>query len=325
MSTNDRDNREQLEQESQQRPGTLKSKLGITIVIAVLVLVAGLLFYRNLKNKSKINELYQEARQAEILENYDEAVNRYQEILKINPLDTAAYYYMGLAFYYKKDYQQALESLKKLVEINPKDNLAYYNIGHILYVQGKYDQAIENYRKSLRFKPNEVLPYLGIGTALFAQGKYDEVIECYRKCLSIDPHYIPAKANISEAYLVTGRFEKAFETANELLKEKGLSTSGKIGVRFTIIASLIFQGKDAEAGEAFQRFTEYYYSVNQEYERVWLYRDIKKFINQNMTLKENKRTLLLKLIDILESPKAEGDKKLKDLETWLKKTKEGKD
>ena len=391
MSTNDRDSGEQLEQESKKNAGNLKSKLGLTILISVLILIAGLLFYRNLKNKSKINELYQKAMQAEVLENFDEASKYFQEILKIKPLDAVAHFSLGntlpqqgkydeaiasysssleinpknlesynnigvalaeqekykeaienynkalkinpdsskvynnmaKSFYLRKEYQQALETLKKAVKLNPKDSQTYYSIGLILYAQGRYDQAIENYKKSLQLNSNEVLSYLGIGTALFAQGKYDETIECYRKCFSIDPNYIPAKANTAEAYLVTERFEQAFEMANELLKEKGLSISGKVGVRFTIIASLIFQGKDAEAREEFQRFTEYYYSVNQEYEREWNYKDIKEFINQNKILKENKRTLLLKLIDILESPKAEGDKKLTELEIWLKETKWG--
>jgi hypothetical protein len=92
-----------------------------------------------------------------------------------------------------------------------------------------------------------------------------------------------------------------------------------MGVKFIAITSLIFQGKDTEAGKALQSFTKYYRSVNQEYEREWTYKYVKKFINQNKTLKENKRTLLLKLIDILESPKAEGDKKLTELETMLPK------
>jgi tetratricopeptide (TPR) repeat protein len=285
MSNSDKDNREQLEHEPQQRHGTLKSKLGLTIVISVLILVAGLLFYRNLKNKSKINELYQKVRQAEVLENYDEAIKRYQEILEINSLEEAAYFYMGNA------------------------------LSH----QGKYDQAIENWKKSVQLNPNEALPYMGIGITLYAQGKYEEAIESYRRCLNIDPKFIDAKSNTAEAYLVTERFEKAFVMANEVLKEKDLLTSDKMGVSFIAIASLVFQEKDVEAGEALQRLTKYYRSVTREYERGWNYEDVKKFINQNKTLKENKRTLLLKLIDILESPKAEGDKKLKELETVERK------
>ncbi|UCH96459.1 MAG: tetratricopeptide repeat protein [Candidatus Aminicenantes bacterium] len=313
-----KDKPEQLELESKQRPGILKSKMAIIIGTVILIIIAGLFFYSHLKKKSEINKLYQEARQAESSANYDEAIKHYQKILEINPNNTVVYVNMANILYYKKDYQEAIECLNKLVELNPKNSLAYNNIGHILYLQGKYDEAIENIKKAIELKPNDILPYGNMGNVLMAQGKYDEALNNYRKCLTLDSNFIPAKANIAEVYLVTERFKDALEMATQVLKEKNLPTPDKMVLRFIAIASLVFQEKDIEAGEALQHFADYYRSINQEYEKKWDFKDIKRFINQNKTLKENKRSLLLELIDILESPKAEGDKKLKDLETWLK-------
>ncbi|MGD2090990.1 MAG: hypothetical protein PVH61_32750 [Candidatus Aminicenantes bacterium] len=50
--------------------------------------------------------------------------------------------------------------------------------------------------------------------------------------------------------------------------------------------------------------------------KIWWYYGVrvKEFINNNQKLPQEQTKLLLQLIDILESPKAEGDKKIKEPE-----------
>lgn len=54
-----------------------------------------------------------------------------------------------------------------------------------------------------------------------------------------------------------------------------------------------------------------------EYEKDWKYERSRNFISTTEKLSESDKTLLLTLIDILESPKPEADKKLAELEASL--------
>jgi tetratricopeptide (TPR) repeat protein len=154
MSTDNKDSGEQLELESQQKPGTLKSKLGITIFISILIIIAVLFFYLDIKKKEKIDELYQKGLIAEGFENYDEAIKRYREILEIQPLDARTFSRLGRAFHQKKEYEKAVENYKNALAINPKNAQTYFYLGSALTAQKKYGEAILNYIESRRLDPN---------------------------------------------------------------------------------------------------------------------------------------------------------------------------
>jgi hypothetical protein len=61
----------------------------------------------------------------------------------------------------------------------------------------------------------------------------------------------------------------------------------------------------------------YYKLIPQDYERSWNYDESKNFITNTDKLSESDKTLLFTLIEILESPKTEADKKLAELEALL--------
>jgi tetratricopeptide (TPR) repeat protein len=246
------------------------------------------------------------------------ALEYFEIALMIKPDDPTIYANMAQTLFALKDYEKAIESLKKVVELDPKNSKVYANIGHILYRQGKYDEAMVNIKKAIELDPDNAMAYGNMANVLCAQGHYDKAIESYLKCLTLNPEFFGAKANIAEVYLVTGRYENAFNRANEVLEEKNLAKSDKIAMKFILCASLVLHGKDTEVPEALQRLIKYYRSIPVEYEDKWNYENIKISINQNKTLKNDKKYLLLQLIEIIESPRNEGDKKLKELETWLK-------
>jgi hypothetical protein len=130
--------------------------------------------------------------------------------------------------------------------------------------------------------------------------------------------FTPAKINIAEVYLLAEHFNHAFVLANYLLKEKDTSTKHILAMRFISIGSLVFQGKSAEAAAQLKDFIKFYRSIPGQYERTGSYSTTKEFITGNKKLAPEQRKLLLQLVDLLESPKEIGDKKLKQLETFIK-------
>lgn len=88
---------------------------------------------------------------------YDIAIEKYKQALKINPKDARANYNLGVA-YYKKGadfYKDAILSYKKAIEIDPKMTDAYFNLGVVYFSLGDYVKAEENLRKAKEIDPSD--------------------------------------------------------------------------------------------------------------------------------------------------------------------------
>jgi hypothetical protein len=114
--------------------------------------------------------------------------------------------------------------------------------------------------------------------------------------------------------LITGHYDDAQALTNDLLKEKDISTQRMLAMRLVSICSLVLQGQKTETANQLKDFIKYYQSLPGEYERGWEYNTIKTFITQYKKLPPAQKNLLLQLVGLLESPKKQGDKKLKELE-----------
>ncbi len=228
---------------------------------------------------------------------------------------------MGLAFSYKKEYDKAIGYYKKAIELNPKYAGAYFNMGNAFGNLKEYKKAIEVYKKAIESKPDYAMAYYNMGRVFHMMEKHDRALENYEKAMEIDPKYIWAKANLAHVSLIVEHFDKTSGLAIEILKEKDVITDIIVAMRFISIASLLLQGKDTNALDELQKFITFYHSLTSKYKSSYGYNDVKNFIRENKTLRAHYKTLLLKLIDIIESSKTEGDKKIKQLETMLKKKK----
>ncbi|NIM14133.1 MAG: tetratricopeptide repeat protein [Candidatus Aminicenantes bacterium] len=160
--------------------------------------------------------------------------------------------------------------------------------------------------------------YYNMGIAYYRLKKYNKAIAAYKKAIEIDPEDNFSKMNLAEANFMAEHFNHAFVLANDLLKEKNISTQHILAMRFISIGSLVFQGKSAKAVDELKDFIKFYRSIPGEYERGWTYTSTKEFITGNKKLAPEQRKLLLQLVDLLESPKEKGDKKLKQLETAIR-------
>jgi tetratricopeptide (TPR) repeat protein len=225
-------------------------------------------------------------------------------------------YYFGIGYEYDESgrYDAAIASYKKALELKPDDADAHYNMGLELYNKGDYDAAIASYKKALALKPDDAAAHNNMGNALYNKGDYDAAIASYKEALKINPNYLLAKMNLALLYLTTERFGKALELANEVLKEKEVPVYDILAMKSISISSLFLQGIQSGALNELKKLMTYYRGLTKDYKRDWNYSPTKSFITQTKRLNEQDRALLLTLIDLLESSKKEGDKKLKELE-----------
>ncbi|UCH94719.1 MAG: tetratricopeptide repeat protein, partial [Candidatus Aminicenantes bacterium] len=297
-------------------------------LLCILILI-GFLIIMNHRTCQEFNELKTGINEQDFIlsgdEKYnqgrfDEAISDYKRATLVKPKYADAYNKMGIAFTAQIKYEDAIAAYQKAIEIDPKFAKAYNNMGIALYNLAEYNEAINAYKKAIEINPKYADAYSNKGYSLRKQGKYTDAIEDYKKAIGIAPGVILHKRKLAEAYLIAGYFIDAMTLTNELLKEKKLSIDFILSMRLVSICTLVIQGKQPEAADQLKNFIRYYKYIQGEYERDWEYNTIKTFITQYKELPSKQKKLLLQMIDLLESPKKEGDKKLKELEISIQET-----
>jgi tetratricopeptide (TPR) repeat protein len=248
---------------------------------------------------------------------YDEAIENFQIALQLDPKLTRSYYNWGYALVLQGRYDEAIEHYQQAIQLDPTNSYGHKRLGNALTHQGKYDEAIKHFQQALQLDPTDAYGYYKLANILVKLERYDEAIKNYQAAMNLDPENLLAKMNFAELCLRAGRFEKAFKLAQEVLGKPNISPEEILTMRLISISSLLFQEKRFTALVGLENYIEYYKFLPEDYERNLKYTKSKNFIRKTEKLSETDKTLLLTLIDILESPTPQVDKKLKKLEALL--------
>ena len=150
----------------------------------------------------------------------NEALENYQESLKINPNYEDALNNMGYALAGKGRYDEAIPYYERALSINPKLVEAHNNLGNALAEQGKVDEAIKHYVVALSLKPDHADAHNNFGIALAMQGRLDEAMEHLKESVRLKPSYASAHSNLGNAYAVQHKLEEAIVQYQLALKFK---------------------------------------------------------------------------------------------------------
>lgn len=107
------------------------------------------------KEKERINYLLNVGMQSIEKSEYFEASRIFSEILKLDPKNPKALYYMGRSLAGEEKYNQAIEYFDKAIQINPDDETWYWK-GHALILSGKYsEETLNSFKKAYELNPDD--------------------------------------------------------------------------------------------------------------------------------------------------------------------------
>ena len=138
---------------------------------------------------------------------YDEAITRYEQVLKQNPDSTGAMYELAMTYGQKRQFQMAIDLAAKGTEYScPQLPQFYALIGNILDGQGQVDQAIDTYKKGIALNtPNAGTLYLNMGVS-YQSGKKDFVSSkaAFKQGALVDSNYPGLHLQLATIYLGQG-------------------------------------------------------------------------------------------------------------------------
>ena len=178
----------------------------IAILIAVVVVIALGLEVRSLFQyphvASQGDELYDHG-------HYEEALERYDKAIELNPTFEVAYASKGSALRMLGRYPEAIAALDKAIALNPRYVWAYNERGAVYSDEEKYEQAIADHDKAIELDAGNKFAYGLKGSALGMLGRYPEALAALDKAIELDPRYVWAYNERGTVYASEEKYDRA--------------------------------------------------------------------------------------------------------------------
>ncbi len=139
----------------------------------------------------------------------DQAIEKYNQALQINPDCLPAFMHLGEIYDNKGEPDQAISYYKKVINLKPDNSMANAKLGRVMMKVGDKEGAIQAYQKAILFKADppqwvyndlknalETNEYFKVcfdlGVEFFIQGNTSEAIHWLIKAIEIKPTFLPA-------------------------------------------------------------------------------------------------------------------------------------
>ena len=134
--------------------------------------------------------LYIEADYALYIEHDEEkSIRILEQIIGKFPKEKKAYLFLANAIGYD-DPDQAIEKLNKVLEIDPHYADAFNSLGMYYRYKGDFEKALELFKKYASVSPDQANPIDCLANVYFRQGRVDEAVAKFREALSVRPDYV---------------------------------------------------------------------------------------------------------------------------------------
>ncbi len=148
---------------------------------------------------------------------YEKAIKKYEEIVKISPKHKGIYGNWGMVYLNMKEYKMAIKKFKK--SLNKEEKTEIYNSwGQALCGLNKYKKAIGKFKKSIKKGVDESEAYNYWGLALNGMNKYKKAIKKFESSIKIKGNFAEAHNNCGMAYTGIRKYKKAVEEFKEAIK-----------------------------------------------------------------------------------------------------------
>jgi len=85
----------------------------------------------------------------------------------------------GDEYFDQGKYTEAIDAYQQAIKLKPNYAEAFFNLGDAYAASERHEEAVIAYKQAIRFKPNYDAAYFGLGDAYQALGKHEEAVEAY--------------------------------------------------------------------------------------------------------------------------------------------------
>ncbi len=123
----------------------------------------------------------------------------------------------GRELFESEKYKEAIESFEEAIKIMPKEGATYNNKGVCLNALGKHREAVESFDQSIGSSPSPEA-YSNKGAALYLLGKFEKSIQCFDKAIELKPGFLDAYNNKGGVLFLLKRYKEAVKTQDRAIE-----------------------------------------------------------------------------------------------------------
>ncbi len=148
-----------------------------------------------------IKEHLEQAKQLKQSSKIEEALEKYQDILQLNPNFVPALNQLAEIYKSQEKFDRAITYYQHITKLRPKNGQFHVKLARAMMAQKNLQGAMAHYQKAIALQPKQpVWVYVGWGDALNQNGQIEEAIAAYQKAIELNPTAIPALSKLAELY-----------------------------------------------------------------------------------------------------------------------------
>ena len=154
-------------------------------------------------------DLIREAMAAHKAGRYAEAEAGYRVVLRDNPADAKAHYFLGLLHFHRGNMDAATDSVAQALSIAPGNAQAWNTFGGMLVAAGRVSEAKKAYEQAASVAPQSGEGWYNLGICLRDEGDVEGAIQTLREATKRDPNFHRSYGALAALLYQTGELKEA--------------------------------------------------------------------------------------------------------------------
>ena len=170
------------------------------------------------ENNPKAIELIKQAISLESAMQFMSAIDKYKEVLKLEPKDFAAMASIAGNYGNLGQAEEEVSWAQKAIDTSPKYWQGYISLGNGLGMQKKFELAKNAFEKAAELPPKDPLPIYSLGVVAEGQRDFQKALVLYKKSIELDPKFQNGFFGAAAMYAQLKQFAEAKVLLNKLLE-----------------------------------------------------------------------------------------------------------
>jgi tetratricopeptide (TPR) repeat protein len=171
-----------------------------TGTLIVLMLLASATRSISQETSAQVQQLYEQAKVDEKSGRPDEAIRKYEQIIKLDPKLAAAYNNLGRLYYQQGRLDDAVKPLRQASQLEPKLEPPRALLGFVLFQRQDFEGARRELRIASQLNPSDRSVRLFLARTLVELKDFDGALEILSKLLRDDPNNTEALYTLGGVY-----------------------------------------------------------------------------------------------------------------------------
>ena len=148
-----------------------------------------------------------------LLQNYTDADKWLTKSLEWNPRDAEGWYYLGRTKYNENRFEEAINAFEQCLKLDPGNVKAEDNLGLSYAGLGRTEEAINAYKKAMDWQTQVANknpgPFIDLGSLLLEQNQAENAVAYLLQAVEIAPREFSAHEQLGKAYSHLNQLQKA--------------------------------------------------------------------------------------------------------------------